>query len=84
MITTIILNFFINIVNGLLNMLPDMNFIIPSNVADTICNVVSGACYFLPILLLLPLMAFSLSWGIFKLVWAIILRVKSFVPTMGD
>jgi len=84
MITAFLVNMFIYMNVAFLSVLPNMNFTIPQGVTDTICGVVQSACYFLPVTLLLPILLFSFGLSTFKVVWAIVLRVKSFIPTMGD
>lgn len=84
MITSTILNFFIYLFNGILSVLPSINLEIPGDIVNTICNFCSSASYFLPIKALAPILTFSLGFLLFRFVWAIVLRVKSFIPTMGD
>ncbi len=84
MITSTILNFFIYLFNGILSVLPSINLEIPENIVNTICDFCSAAAYFLPIKALAPIIGFSLGFLLFRFVWAIVLRVKSFIPTMGD
>ena len=76
--------FFNNLFLGFLNLLPNLDFVIPGNVVDSVCDFVSAASYLLPIKLLMPIVVFSFALATFRFVWAIILRIKSFIPTMGD
>ena len=84
MIFTAIINLFLRLFEGIISLLPTLNFTIPSNISNTIANFFSGVTYFFPIKALLPIFAFSLSVNAFRIIYNLILRVKSFIPTMGD
>ena len=84
MIFTAIINLFLLLFKGLISLLPTLSFTIPTNICSTIANFFSGVTYFFPIRALLPILAFSISLTAFKIVYNLILRIKSFIPTMGD
>lgn len=63
--------------------LPDIEFAIPSGIWDGLEYIAYGVAYFLPINDLLPILYIDISLSIFHIVWATILRIKSFIPMMG-
>ncbi len=70
----------------LLKSLPDIDFAIPDNV----CNIINGfgnfyanVAYVIPVLQLMPIITTSLTISFLQIIWALILRIKSFIPTMG-
>ena len=69
---------------GLLIAIPVMTFQIPTGIAVTIIDICSKASYFLPIKILMPIILFSITLNTVRFVFNIVLRVKSFIPTMGD
>lgn len=83
MIFTAIINLFLNLFKGFINLLPTINITIPSGICTTIANFFAGVTYFFPIRALLPILIFSISLVGFKIVYSLILKVKSFIPTMG-
>lgn len=84
MIFTAIINLFLNLFKGLISLLPTINFTIPANICHTIANFFAGVTYFFPIKALLPILVFSVALNSFKIIYNLLLRVKSFIPTMGD
>lgn len=84
MITSAIINFFIYLFNGILSVLPSINLEIPENITETICDFFGVVGYFLPLGALMPILVCSAGILGFRFIWAIILRIKSFIPTMGD
>lgn len=68
----------------LLSLLPDIPINIPDGVFEWLHNVCSMVAYLLPVKALIPIFAIMLSVNGFKIAWAIVLRVKSFIPTMGS
>jgi hypothetical protein len=66
-----------------INQLPDIDFTIPENVFDGLKYIFDGIAYFIPIKALLPILFIDISISVFQIVWALILRIKSFIPTMG-
>lgn len=67
----------------LIGMLPDVNIAIPDNVFNWLFDVANAVGYLLPIKGLLGILTLSLSIKGVQIAWAILLRVKSFIPTMG-
>jgi len=84
MIIEAILGVFLLIPKAILSLLPEIDVRIPDNVFGGLDNILSGIGYVLPIKGLLPILVISLAMSLFKIPMAILVRVKSFIPTMGD
>lgn len=69
---------------ALINSFPTFSFVIPDNIFDVLVSMFSSVGYFLPVNELLPILILSLALDVFRVVWAIIIRLKSFIPTMGS
>lgn len=74
----------ISFITGVIDNLPDIEFNIPDNVLSGFGYVAQYINYFVPVAELMPILAISVSLSVFHIVWAIILRIKSFIPTMGS
>lgn len=74
---------FYNLLIHAIDKLPDINFSIPDNAFAGLEYIFSGVAYFLPVKALLPIVLVDFSISSFHIVWSIILRIKSFIPTMG-
>ncbi len=87
MITDMIINALLAVPYGLLkglsSVLPDINFKLPEDAFNGIMQFLRTAAYILPIKSLLVWLLFSIVLDNFRIIWAFILRVKSFIPTMG-
>ena len=70
----------------LLSSMEGLNFSIelPSSFASTLNNISSGVGYVLPVTKLLPIFVVTVALYSFRIVWAVIIRIKSFIPTMGS
>lgn len=68
----------------LLNGLPVLDVNIPSGILSTFGGIVSTCFYFLPMGAILSCLALIFALRSFKLVLALVVRVKSFIPTMGS
>lgn len=66
-----------------LNGLQSVNLIVPEGVLDTLASILGFACYVLPMGTIISIFTARMALASFKLVMAIIVRVKSFIPTMG-
>ena len=73
----------IDFITGVIDKLPGIDFSIPDNVLEGFSYVAQYVNYFIPVAELMPILAISVSLSVFHIVWAIILRIKSFIPTMG-
>lgn len=82
MIFTFIINLWLTVFMTLLDLLPTINLTIPNNICSTIAQFFGSVCYFFPIKQLLPILAFSIGLTGFKIIYNLVLRIKSFIPTM--
>lgn len=83
MITEALINVFLFLPKLLLQALPDIDISIPKDVFDTLQNFLFNLEYIFPIVELLPILVISISLSLFKIAWALVIRIKSFIPTMG-
>lgn len=85
MITDLIINAFLAIPYLLLNSLSALDFSLslPTDFFKTLNSLAYGIGFVLPVSGLLPIAAITLGLQVFQIAWAIILRIKSFIPTMG-
>ena len=67
----------------LIDSLPEVDFKIPDNVINGVSAFLLNLGYFLPFKELMPILVISLSVKIFQIAWALVIRIKSFIPTMG-
>ena len=86
MLLTFVLSLIACLINTFLtwftNALPQVNipvWSVPSSMTD-ICAAVN---YFLPMNAVWNCLSVLMGWTIFRLVIAVLLRIKSFIPTMG-
>lgn len=83
MITDKILNILFYLPLLLAKALPEIDFAIPDNVFNGINTFVCNVGYVIPIDALMPILISSFVISSFKIVWALGIRIKSFIPTMG-
>jgi hypothetical protein len=83
MIIEKIVEVFLGIAEWLLNFLPDLNFELPVGFMEIIGNIFYGVNYFVPLNQVLPILVISFGITGFRIVWATVLRIKSFIPAMG-
>lgn len=83
MIIQKLLELILNGVLGLLDLLPTLNFSIPTGILNVVGNALYGINYFVPIKDVLPILIISFAITGFRIVWASIIRIKSFIPMMG-
>lgn len=74
---------FISPIFILINWLPEFTFTIPDHIASTIVSIFGAISYIVPWKGLLPIFSISCALIGARLTWAILLRIKSFIPTMG-
>lgn len=84
MIVEAFFNIFFFLPNLIISWLPGINIGIPDGVLDGLSDLFKGLGYFLPIGGLLPILIVSLTLDSFKIIMAIFVRLKSFIPFMGD
>lgn len=83
MITEAILNVLAFIPNLLLNNMSGITLSIPSNIFDGLNSIFNCLGFLFPISGLLIILGISFTIKNFQIIWAIILRIKSFIPSMG-
>lgn len=86
MIIESILTFFSLPTQWLIDLLPTIGegIEIPSNIYNVLEDLISCVGYVLPIQGLMPIWYGLVGLTLAKTVWALIIRIKSFIPTMGD
>lgn len=83
MITEGILNILAFIPNSLLNSMSGISISIPDNVFNGLDSIFNCLGFVFPIKGLLVILGISISIKTFQIIWSIVLRIKSFIPTMG-
>lgn len=84
MITDTIINIFLALPRNLLALLPDINFELPEVAFQELFDIISSLTWALPVVALMPILVISFALQGFKIAWALLIRIKSFIPTMGD
>ena len=85
MITQSIIDFFTFFPMLLMNAMDSFNFSleIPQAFYNGFKDLLSCIGWIFPMTALLPIILFSFQLQIARIAWAIVLRIKSFIPTMG-
>lgn len=83
MITESILNTLAFIPNLLLENMSTISLTIPDNIFEGLNSIFNCLGFLFPISGLLIILGTSFSIKSIQIVWAIIIRIKSFIPTMG-
>lgn len=88
MILESLCNIFFGILEMFLRLLPTLEFSVNLSSLEelliTFSNIFIGIGYLLPVKALLPVITLSLLMDSSHIIWAIIIRIKSFIPTMGS
>lgn len=84
MITELILIPFIFLAKLIIAILPDFTISFPENVLHGINVISQNVGYILPLAGLIKIFNIYLSFQIFRFGFSVVLRVKSFIPTMGN
>lgn len=71
------------LIDGFLSALPEIKFEMPENIMDNLIGIFEIVCFLLPVKALLPILITSVTIDLAQIVIAIIIRIKSFIPTMG-
>lgn len=71
------------IINPLLNILPSVSVVVDWSIIDGISNIFYGLNYFLPMNIFITIISAKLSLMIAKCIVAVVVRIKSCIPTMG-
>ncbi len=86
LVTSAILSFFNFISESILSLLslPVVgNLAIPDDTFEALKKILSNIAYIVPINHFMIMLGFSFVLANFKTIWALILRIKSFIPSMG-
>jgi len=83
MITEGILNILAFLPNLLLDSLGSISLSIPSNIFDGLNSIFNCLGFIFPISGLLVILGVSFTIKNFQIIWSLILRIKSFIPSMG-
>lgn len=83
MITEGILNILAFIPNTLLDSMNTISLSIPDNIFSGLDSIFNCLGFLFPIGGLLIILTLSFTIKSFQIIWSIILRIKSFIPTMG-
>jgi hypothetical protein len=84
MITEAILTVFLAIPKFIISVLPTVSVELPENVFDGLKGILNVVGYLIPIAALIPIIIVSFGMDCFKVVMALVVRIKSFIPGMGD
>lgn len=84
MITEGILNILAFLPNLLLDSLGSISLSIPSNIFDGLNSIFNCLGFIFPISGLLVILGVSFTIKNFQIIWSLILRIKSFIPSMGS
>lgn len=83
-VTLFIFSVVFRVALNLLNALPGLNFVIPSDLLEDAFDFVNGVAFFLPMSSLIALFEIKLTVINFRLAWSILLRIKSFIPEISS
>lgn len=86
MITDLIINALLFLPTLLLSQLDHLNFSfsLPDNIYDILYNLTVGVAYVLPLPWLFVCFGIRTAVYLWRIPYSLILRIKSFIPTMGD
>ncbi len=83
MITNAIISVFLAPTLLLLDLLPSVNVTIPDNAFDTMASAFDCIGFVLPVSTICAVIAFKFALKNAHIVMALVVRIKSFIPTMG-
>ena len=84
MITEGILNILAFLPNLLLDSMGGISISIPENIFDGLNSIFGCLGFVFPVSSLLVILSLSFLIKNFQIIWSLILRIKSFIPTMGS
>lgn len=85
MIIDALYGFILALPNALINSMSSVEqLVIPTGAYEWWQNTISLLTYVFPVYAVLPILAFSFGVKTFQIVWAIVIRVKSFIPFWGS
>lgn len=83
MITSAFLSILLALPRAMLLSVPPLKLSIPAVAYGPLVDVVNAVGYVFPVKALLPILAIAFSVKGVQIGWALLLRIKSFIPTMG-
>lgn len=86
MITDLIINIFVGVVYLIFQAvsLPVVNnIVVPDDAFDALKKILTNVGYILPVETFIYILSFKVAIFSFVVAWAMILRIKSFIPSMG-
>lgn len=83
MIFDTLMNLILAPIDFLISLIPDINISIPSGVLGAVGDVFGSIGYITPWKTVITILSISFALVAIRITWAIIIRVKSFIPTMG-
>lgn len=84
MITKLIIDFLLLLPNTLLDLVPHLEIAIPEGIFNSLNSILGLLGFVFPVKGLLVIITTSISIKLFHIIWALILRIKSFIPTEGN
>ena len=85
MIIDAIIGFILALPNALINSLSSVgNIVIPTGAFDWWKNTIYMLTYVFPVYSILPIMFISMSIKGFQIAWALLNKLKGFIPTLSD
>ena len=84
MITDFIINVLCALPNLLLDSMQNFNLEIPENIFNGFNSILNLLGFMFPVAGLLPILVISFGIKYFQIMWALLIRIKSFIPTMGS
>ena len=83
-VTLLIFSVVFRVALGLLSSLPGFDVTIPLDFFDNVSDFLTGVSFFLPMQSLIALFEIKMTVVTFRLAWAILLRIKSFIPEISS
>ena len=78
-----VFNFVIESILSILSLPVVGNLSIPDDSFEALKKILANIAYIVPVNHFMIMLGFSFVLSNFKTIWALILRIKSFIPTMG-
>lgn len=84
MITDFIINVLCALPNLLLDSMQNFTLEIPESIFHGFDSILNLLGFMFPIAGLLPILVISFGIKYFQIMWSLLIRIKSFIPTMGS
>jgi hypothetical protein len=83
MIIEAIITALLFIPNILIGLLPTITTEFPDGITEVVRGTFGVVSYFIPVAALVPIIVLYFSMDLFKVFMALVVRIKSFIPSMG-